>query len=107
MKVASRTSSFQFRNQTVGAPVIARELGVRHILEGSVRKAGETIRITAQLIDADTDTHLWSETFDRPLTTETVFSIQDEIANAIVAELSRKMRIGAAAGDPVSRDADT
>src|SRR5262249_9709628 len=72
LKVASRTSSFQFRGQSVGAPVIARELGVRHLLEGSVRKAGANIRITAQLIDAQTDAHLWSDDFDRPLTAENV-----------------------------------
>lgn len=87
LKVASRTSSFQFRSTADGIPTIARELGVRHILEGSVRKAGNAIRITAQLIDAQMDAHLWSEAFDRPLTTETVFVIQDEIAAAIVAAL--------------------
>ena len=65
LKVASRTSSFQFRSTAPGVPTIARELGVRHILEGSVRKAGDAIRITAQLIDAETDAHLWSEIFDR------------------------------------------
>ena len=53
---------------------------MRHVLEGSVRRAGGTIRITAQLIDADADRHLWSETFDRPLTAENVFATQDEIA---------------------------
>jgi TolB-like protein len=93
LKVASRTSSFQFRSTAAGVPTIARELGVRHILEGSVRKAGDAIRITAQLIDAQTDAHLWSETFDRPLTTETVFAIQDEIAGAIVAALREEIGV--------------
>jgi adenylate cyclase len=88
LQVASRTSSFAFKSQgTLVIPAIARELGVRHVLEGSVRRAGGTIRITAQLIDAQTDRHLWSETFDRPLTAENVFAIQDEIAQAIVAAL--------------------
>jgi adenylate cyclase len=88
LQVASRTSAFAFKNQgTLVIPAIARELGVRHVLEGSVRRAGGTIRITAQLIDAQTDRHLWSETFDRPLTAENVFAIQDEIAQAIVAAL--------------------
>jgi len=88
LQVASRTSSFAFKDQEdLGIPAIARQLGVRHVLEGSVRRAGGTIRITAQLIDADVDRHLWSETFDRPLTAENVFAIQDEIAKAIVAAL--------------------
>jgi len=88
LQVASRTSSFAFKGQeTLGVPAIAGQLGVRHVLEGSVRRAGDTIRITAQLIDAQTDRHLWSETFDRPLTAENVFAIQDEISRAIVAAL--------------------
>ncbi len=88
LQVASRTSSFAFKGQeTLGVPAIADQLGVRHVLEGSVRRAGDTLRITAQLIDAQTDRHLWSETFDRPLTAENVFAIQDEISKAIVAAL--------------------
>ncbi|HSD68563.1 MAG TPA: hypothetical protein VLB07_03370 [Woeseiaceae bacterium] len=88
LKVASRTSSFAFRDQgDISAPAIAKELSVRHLLEGSVRKAGATLRITGQLIDAEGDRHLWSETYDRPLTAENVFAIQDEIAGAIVAAL--------------------
>ena len=103
LKVASRTSSFQFRGQNVGAPAIAKELGVRHLLEGSVRKAGATIRITAQLIDAQTDAHLWSEDFDRPLTAENIFAIQDDIAKAIVGALHDKLHVdlGQAAPAPV------
>lgn len=103
LKVASRTSSFQFRGQSVGAPSIAKELGVRHLLEGSVRKAGATIRITAQLIDAQTDAHLWSDDFDRPLTAENVFAIQDDIAKAIVGALREKLHVdlGEAAPAPV------
>ncbi|MEE2525948.1 hypothetical protein V0U79_06185 [Hyphobacterium sp. HN65] len=88
LDVTSRTSAFQFKGQDLGIPEIAEELNVRHVLEGSVRRSGNTFRITAQLIDAQTDTHLWSETYDRPLTAENVFAIQDEIANAIVVELS-------------------
>ncbi len=88
LQVASRTSSFAFKGQeTLGVPAIAEQLGVRHVLEGSVRRAGDTLRITAQLIDAQTDRHLWSDTFDRPLTAENVFAIQDEISKAIVAAL--------------------
>ncbi|HRO88184.1 MAG TPA: hypothetical protein PLI48_03345 [Gammaproteobacteria bacterium] len=83
--VASRTSSFAYKGRELGAAVIARELKVNHILEGSVRKSGNRVRITAQLIDAVEDRHLWSETYDRELTD--IFAIQDEIANAIVAAL--------------------
>jgi len=88
LKVASRTSAFGFKGQeALGIPLIAERLKVRHILEGSVRKSGDTVRITAQLIDAKTDAHLWSETFDRELTTENIFAVQDEIAGAIVNQL--------------------
>ena len=88
LSVASRTSSFGFKGQeALGLPAIAEKLKVRHVLEGSVRKAGDTVRVTAQLIDARTDQHLWSETYDRQLTAQSIFAIQDEIAQAIVAEL--------------------
>lgn len=97
LKVASRTSSFQFRSASAGIPAIAGELGVRHVLEGSVRKAGNRVRITAQLIDASTDVHLWSETFDRTLTAEDLFAIQDEIAAATVSALRTRLG-GAMAG---------
>ena len=91
--VASRTSSFGYKGSTLGAAAIAKELKVEHVLEGSVRKAGNHVRITAQLIDAVNDRHLWSETYDRELTD--IFAIQDEIANAIVdalRELTRRDR---------------
>lgn len=81
------------------------------MLEGSIRKAGSTIRITAQLIDAQTDKHLWSQTYDRELTVENVFAVQDEIATAIVAELSKSLQVGLDAGrsahaQPGTRDID-
>ncbi len=85
IKVASRTSSFSFKGKEVAIPEIARELKVNNILEGSVRKAGDRVRITAQLIDVRTDRHLWSETYDRKL--EDVFAVQDEIAKKIVGAL--------------------
>ncbi|PHS28544.1 MAG: hypothetical protein COA85_03665 [Robiginitomaculum sp.] len=88
LSVASRTSSFQFKGRDIGIPEIAQVLKVRHVLEGSVRKAGDTLRITAQLIDTSNDRHLWSQTYDRPLTAENIFIIQDEIATAIVKALS-------------------
>lgn len=95
LHVASRTSAFQFRGDELGIPAIAQELNVRHILEGSVRKAGNTLRITAQLIDSEDDRHLWSDTFDRPLTAENIFAIQDEIATEIVSALSEALGIPA------------
>jgi TolB-like protein len=92
MKVASRTSAFGFKGQeALGIPAIAQKLNVRHVLEGSVRKSGDTLRITAQLIDAQTDQHLWSEAYDRKLTAENIFAIQDEIANEIVKQLGVKI----------------
>jgi TolB-like protein len=93
LHVASRTSSFAYRGSTLSIPEISRALRVGHILEGSVRKDGDRIRITAQLIEAETDRHLWSENFDRELVD--IFAIQDEIANAIVRALTGKLGVGA------------
>jgi len=89
LKVAARTSSFQFKGQNLDIGKIGQQLQVNHILEGSVRKSGNTLRITAQLIETDTGFHLWSETFDRQL--EDVFAIQDEIAGAIAHELRARL----------------
>ena len=89
LRVASRTSAFTFRNsETLRVPEIAQILNVRHIIEGSVRKSGDRIRVTVQLIDASSDTHIWSETFERDLTAENLFAIQDEIATSIIQELN-------------------
>ena len=85
LKVAGRTSSFAFKGQNQDLRQIGDALGVEHILEGSVRKAGTTVRITAQLIKVDDGFHLWSDTYDREL--DDVFAIQDEIANAILKQL--------------------
>jgi len=92
LKVASRTSSFTFKGENLDIPAIARQLKVGNIVEGSVRKSGNRVRITAQLIDTGEDRHLWSETFDRELTD--IFAIQDDIANAIVAALKGKLKVG-------------
>jgi adenylate cyclase len=85
LKVASRTSSFVFKGKEVNIPTVASELGVATVLEGSVRQAGGRVRITAQLIDAGSDKHLWSETYDREF--KDVFAIQDDIAQSIVDAL--------------------
>jgi TolB-like protein/Tfp pilus assembly protein PilF len=107
LKVASRTSSFQFRKSDLGTTAIAQKLGVRHILEGSVRKAGDTVRISAQLIDATTDQHEWSQSFDRPLSTANLFAIQDEIAKSIVDQLAATMGGATDIARPAARKADT
>ena len=85
LRVPSRTSSFTFKNSNMKVADIGRELNVDHVLEGSVRKSGNKIRVTAQLIDVHTDTHLWTETYTREL--DDIFAVQDEIASAIVGAL--------------------
>ena len=89
LKVSSRTSSFHFAGRDVSLREIASRLAVRHILEGSVRKSGNTVRITAQLIDASTDAHLWSDTYDREVLD--TFAVQGEIAEEIVGQLQLTM----------------
>jgi adenylate cyclase len=91
LRVISRSSAFAFKGQNLEIPEIAERLNVAHILEGSVRKAGNTIRVTAQLIEARTDTHLWSKTYERDL--DDVFAIQDEIAADVVRNLQLKLLI--------------
>jgi adenylate cyclase len=85
LQVSSRNSVFAFKGQEAAPSRVGRELNVRYVLEGSVRRAGARIRITAQLVDSDTNAHLWAERFDRDLVD--VFAVQDEIARAIAAEL--------------------
>ncbi|MEJ2534595.1 MAG: tetratricopeptide repeat protein [Gammaproteobacteria bacterium] len=85
LKVAARTSAFAFKGTDAKVSEIARELGVNHVLEGSVRKAGDRVRVTAQLIQAGDGFHLWSETYDRQL--DDIFAIQDEIAEQIASAL--------------------
>jgi len=89
LRVVARTSSFAFRGRGLSAANIAQELNVTHLLEGSVRKSGNRIRITAQLIRGADSSHLWSQTFDRDLTD--IFAVQDEIAAAVVNELEIKL----------------
>jgi TolB-like protein/Tfp pilus assembly protein PilF len=89
VQVAGRTSSFSFKDKNEDLRIIAEQLGVKHILEGSVRKDGNQIRITAQLIQADNGFHLWSETYDREL--ESIFAIQEEISRKVVAELKVRL----------------
>jgi adenylate cyclase len=85
LHVPARTSSFYFKGKSTKVPDIARELSVSHILEGSVRRSGSRLRVTAQLIRADNGYHLWSDTYDRDV--RDVFQVQDDIANAVVQAL--------------------
>ena len=95
IRVAARTSSFQFRDQTMDISAIGEQLNVGAVLEGSVQRAGDKIRVTAQLIDVENGFHLWSGNFDRDL--DDVFAIQDEIANEVVAALKVSL-LGEVAG---------
>jgi len=85
LRVISRSSAFSFKGKDLPIPIIAKQLNVAHVLEGSVRKAGNRVRITAQLIEARSDTHLWSETYDREVLD--IFAVQDEIAGVIASKL--------------------
>jgi TolB-like protein len=89
LRVIARTSSFSFKGKQADIAEIANKLNVAHVLEGSVRKSGDTLRITAQLIRAADSSHLWSQTYDRPISD--VFKVQDEIAAAVVNELKIKL----------------
>ena len=89
LRVISRSSAFSYKGKDVKLSQVAEELKVSHILEGSVRKAGNRIRVTAQLIDARTDSHLWSETYDRTL--DDIFAIQDEISASVVKQLKIRL----------------
>jgi len=89
LRVCSRTSSFALKGTSVDMPTIARQLNVRHVLEGSVRRSGDRVRITAQFVDAVDDRHLWSQTYDRDL--QDIFVVQDEIATQIVEALKLRL----------------
>ena len=83
--IIARNTAFQFKGKSVDIPQIAKQLKVSHILEGSVRKSGNRLRITAQLIDGATGEHVWAERYDRNL--DDIFALQDEISEAIVKAL--------------------
>ncbi len=97
--VVSRNSVFVYKGKAVNVQNVAKELGVQYVAEGSVRKAGNRVRITVQLIEADTDRHLWAERYDREL--KDIFDIQDEVTTAIAAILPG--RVEAAVGERVKR----
>ena len=92
LEVIARNTAFTFKGQSVDVCEVARRLGVTHVLEGSVRKVGEKVRISAQLIDGKSGGHVWADRFDRDLTD--IFTIQDEISEAIVAALKLRLLPG-------------
>ncbi len=89
LKVISRTSTQHYKSAPENLPEIAKQLGVAHILEGSVQKSGDAVRVNVQLIKAATDSHLWSETFDRKMTD--IFSVESEVSKAIADQLQAKL----------------
>ena len=97
MSVIARNTAFTFKGQSVDVKEVAKKLGVDHVLEGSVRKAGNRVRITAQLIDGKAGDHIWADRYDRDLTD--IFEIQDEISKAIVDALQDQAVAGGGAGD--------
>ena len=82
----ARNTTFQYKGKAVDVPKLGRELGVRYVLEGSVRRADDELRITAQLIDAETGAHIWADKFDRKMAD--IFLVQDEIVSQIVAKIA-------------------
>jgi adenylate cyclase len=98
LRVASRTSAFAFKGTQADIPTVSQKLGVAFVLEGSVRRSRDTVRITAQLIDAREDVHMWSETYDRELLE--IFAIQDEISAVIVDRLKPTVLAARGAGTP-------
>lgn len=93
LKVAARTSSFAFRDSSDSTQAIGQALGVAHLVEGSVRRAGDQVRVTARLVDADSGSEMWTNTYERRL--EDVFAVQEQIARAVAREL--RIRVGEAA----------
>jgi serine/threonine protein kinase/Tfp pilus assembly protein PilF len=102
LQVIARTSSFYFKGKQVTIAEIARTLGVSHVLEGSVRRAGNTVRVSAQLIRTDSGVNLWSQTYDRDV--KDIFKVQDEIASAVVGALKLKLLPASQAQNPDRSD---
>ena len=117
--VIARNSSFTYKGRAVNVKQVARELGVRYVVEGSVRRSGSRVRVTAQLIDAETGNHIWAERYDREV--NEVFAVQDEITTAVVtaiqpavadAEMQRRSakaaresrRLGSVPARPMARE---
>ena len=100
IRVVSRQSSHSYKDRAADARTIARELGCRYVVEGSVRKIGDRVRVTAQLIDAPEDRHLWAERYDRQL--QDAFALQDEICDAVVVAIETRIDGGSADAAPAT-----
>jgi adenylate cyclase len=105
--VISSNSSFRYKGQAVDIKQVGRELGVRFVLEGSVRRSDDRLRVTTQLIDAMTDQHLWAETYDRKLTAASVFEVQDDITHQVIAELGSGMLYASVADSAQRKKTDS
>jgi TolB-like protein/Tfp pilus assembly protein PilF len=105
LTVISRSSAFSFKGKDVAIPTVAEQLNISHVLEGSLRKVGNRVRITAQLIEASSDSHLWSESYDREL--NDIFAVQDEISTAIVGALKEHLGLQVEAAPRVVAAANT
>jgi TolB-like protein len=103
LRVVARTSAFEFKGKNVNIKTMGEELGATHLIEGSVRKAGNRLRITAQLIKADDGTHIWAEDYDRELTD--IFAVQEDIARAITTSL--RMPLGLKPGENLVNERPT
>ena len=86
LRVLARNTTFQYKGKAVDVPKLGRELGVRYVLEGSVRRTDDRLRVTAQLIDTETGAHIWADRFDRKMAD--IFLVQDEIVSQIVAKIA-------------------
>ena len=104
LRVPARTSSFYFKGKPTKIPDIAKELGVAHVLEGSVRKSGDHLRVTAQLVRADNGYHLWSNTYDRKL--DDIFKVQDDIADAVVKALKVSLLVAPGSRAPATMNVE-
>jgi len=107
--VIARNSTFRYKGQAVDVRQLNKELGARYVLEGSVQKAGDTLRVTAQLLDAKDGTHLWADTYDRELSASSIFAVQDDISEQVVATIAgasgviSRARFAAIKGKPTDR----
>ncbi|HKQ25777.1 MAG TPA: adenylate/guanylate cyclase domain-containing protein [Burkholderiales bacterium] len=87
LRVLARNSTFQYKGKAIDVREVGRQLGASYVVEGSVRKAADTVRVTAQLLDASSGAHVWSETFERELTTKKLFEVQDDIVSQVVTRI--------------------
>ncbi len=102
--VIARNSTYQYKGQAVDVRQVGRDLGAKYVVEGRVRKSGDSIRVTVQLVDSENGTHLWAETYDRDLTAANLFDIHDEITDSVTATIADARGIIVQAGNAASRE---